>query len=88
MYKLSGPWEITCTQDWAEWFKGDWNWKGFTFCHLRYENSLYLGYRDVELALLGFHLTVSYLYNPDASGRKIIDERMKELDEKFGPKEG
>ena len=42
MYKLSGPWEITCTQDWAEWFKGDWNWKGFTFCHLRYENSLYL----------------------------------------------
>jgi len=52
-------------QDWKEWFKGNWNWRNFTFIKLEFESCNYGEevWRRYELrfGLLGFNFEIDII---------------------------
>lgn len=74
-----GNWLIQFSEEWSEWFCGEYNWRNFTLIQIYYEDECHLGNRELVLRLLGVGVRIMYVYDQDAEGRRIVNERLNEL---------
>ncbi len=71
-----GNWMLDLTEEWSEWFRPNMNWRNFTLIQVYYEDECHLGNRELVVRLLGFGMRIVHVYDEDAEGRTIINERL------------
>lgn len=74
-----GNWMLDFSEEWSEWFSGEWNWRNFTLIQIYYEDECHLGNRELVLRLLGVGVRIVHVYDKDAEGRRIVEERFADL---------
>jgi hypothetical protein len=70
-----GDWMLDFSQEWSEWFSGDWNWRSFTFLKIYYEDEICMGQREWQVRLLGVGVRIVYIYDRRAEKRLEIEQR-------------
>lgn len=74
-----GNWMLDFSEEWSEWFSGEWNWRNFTLIQIYYEDECHLGNHEVVLRLLGVGVRIVHVYDRDAEGRRIVEDSFAEL---------